>query len=121
MDRMEEVRHRGVPVLVVDYSGISDPDEAIRLIRASAEHIQAEPLDSVRVIVDVSGMRFNPTVAQEMKAAAVGNKPHMKAAAAVGLSGVMKVILRGVMAAMRQDVPVFDTREEALDRVASAP
>ena len=118
MERMQWITHRGHGIFVVDYSDMRDPAEIIQLAQRSATEIQAAPKESVRCLLDVRGARYTPAVISVFKEASLANKPHLKASAVTGLSGVMMVVYRGITRLMRQDIPAFDGRAEALEWLA---
>jgi hypothetical protein len=41
--------------------------------------------------------------------------PHMKASAAVGVTGIKKIILQSLIMLAGRDIKLFNTREEALE------
>lgn len=119
MQRMTWVTHGERRIFVVDYSEMQQPDEIIALAQASAAAIQAEPPASVLCLLDVRGGRYTPAVISAFKEASLANKPHLRAAAVIGLSGLLMVAYRTITRLMRQDIPAFETRAEALDWLAA--
>ena len=118
MERLTTLHHLGVPLLLVDYTGIKEPQETLDLVWASSDRIVVEPLGSVRVLMSVEGAHFSPQVLGPLKEAALRNKPHLKGVAVVGLAGLLRVIYLGMSKLMEMEMPAFDTREEALDWLA---
>jgi hypothetical protein len=119
MERMFWTTHGKSRIFVVDYSEMRSPDEIIQLAHRSAAAIQAEPPESVLCLLDVSGSRYTPAVISVFKEASLANRPHLKASAVTGLSGLLMVAYRGITRLMRQDIPAFETRAEALDWLSS--
>lgn len=120
MERIRTVRHRGTEVLVVDYTDLRDEAETLRVIRDSAALIQRRPAGSVRVLMSVAGVRFNPAVVAALRQAGVANEPHLRAVAVTGLSGLLAVIHRTMSRLMSREIPDFATEDEALDWLALA-
>ncbi|HET7042392.1 MAG TPA: STAS/SEC14 domain-containing protein [Gemmatimonadales bacterium] len=121
MERLTTVQHRGVPVLVVDYGSIRDPQESLDLIWASSAAIVAQPPGSVRVLMSIEGAHIAPQIIGPLKEAALRNKPHLKGVAVVGLGGLLRVIYLAMSKLMEMEMPAFDTREAALDWLAELP
>lgn len=119
MDRIRTVHHRGVPVLVVDYTDLHHEGETLRLIGNSAALIQARPPRSTRVLMSVAGVRFNPAVVAALRQAGVANEPHLLAVAVTGLSGLLTVIHRTMARLMSRPIPDFATEAQALDWLAA--
>ena len=121
MERLTTVHHRTVPVLVVEYSGIQDTQEALDLIWASSAAIVAQPLGSVRVLMSIAGAHIAPPIIGALKDAALRNKPHLKGVAVVGLGGLLRIVYLTMSKLMEMEMPAFDTRDEALDWLAALP
>lgn len=119
MERIRTVSHRGVPVVVVDYTDLHDEGETLRLIRDSAALIQSRPPRSTRVLMSVAGVRFNPAVVAALRQAGVANEPHLLAVAVTGLSGLLTVIHRTMSRLMGRPIPDFATEAQALDWLAA--
>lgn len=118
MERIRTVQHRGAAVLVVDYTDLRDEAETLRVIRESAAQIQRQPPGSVRVLMSVAGVRFNPAVVAALREAGLANDPHLRAVAVTGLSGLLVVIHRTMSRLMGRPIPDFATEGEALDWLA---
>jgi hypothetical protein len=118
MDRTRLVEHRGTRILLFDYSHVRDPDEAVREIRRSMEVVAGQPPDSLRILTDVTGARYNTRVMQALKELAAHNKPYVRASAITGMSGLHRIAYQAVIAFSRRNIRVFDDREEALDWLA---
>lgn len=121
MERLTTVQHRGVPVLVVDYSHVKDAQESLDLIWASSAAIVAQPPASVRVLMSIEGAHIAPQIIGALKDAALRNKPHLKGVAVVGLGGLLRIVYLTMSKLMEMEMPAFDTREAALDWLAELP
>jgi hypothetical protein len=108
-------QHAGARIYVVDYSGMTNRDEIVRLIWESAREIQRQPPKSVRVLMLVAGAQIDGTVAAQLREAGLGNAPHLKGVAVVGLTGIMKILQRTMSLLMRQEIPHFATDGEAME------
>jgi hypothetical protein len=119
MERMAWLNHGGSRIFVVDYSEMRNPSEIMDLARASASAIQALPPQSVLCLLDVRNARYTPAVLSVFKEASLANKPHLRASAVTGLSGLLMVAYRGITRLMGQHIPAFETRSEALEWLAT--
>jgi hypothetical protein len=115
MQRMSWITHRQRRIFLVDYSEMRDPEAIIELARGSAAEIQKAPHGSVLCLLDVQGARYTPAVISVFKEAALANKPHLRASAVTGISGLLMVAYRGITRLMRQEIPAYQTRAEALE------
>lgn len=111
--------HRGTRVLLVDYSHQKDPEATLALFWANQRVLEAEPVGSVRLLADVSGLRYNVTLSNAFRDGASRAEPWCRAMAVVGVSGVMQVIHRSINRLLGRNIRDFATREAALDWLAT--
>ena len=60
MDRVRFVEHRETRILFSDLSGIGTPLELQRVIHLASELVQSQPLRSLLILVDVTGVERLP-------------------------------------------------------------
>lgn len=113
MERTHFVEHRGRRILVLDYSGIRTPAEAVREIEKSKEVVAREPPGSVLVLTHVKGAHYNTEVVQALKGLMEHNRPYVKASAVVGLSGIQQAIYRTLVLFSKRTLKPFDDMEAA--------
>lgn len=116
--RTRFITHDGVEILLLDYSDISDTDEALREIENTKRIIAEQPEGSLRTLTWVSGSRYNPQIVDAMKDLVAHNKPYVKAAAVAGLQTLHRIIYRAVVAFSRRNIQVFDDLDSAKDWLA---
>jgi hypothetical protein len=121
MTRLSILDHHGVPVVLVDYRGITDPQDSLDLVKASTERLVAEPLGSVRVLMSVEGAAIAPEMFGALREGIERGRPHVKALAIVGLTGFLKAAYPMVQKALGVEMPAFDTADQALDWLAAQP
>jgi hypothetical protein len=63
----------------------------------------------------VRNARFDRKVTQALKEYTHQNKPYVRAAAVVGMSGLMQVILHAIIVFTRRRFATFDSLDEAKD------
>jgi hypothetical protein len=119
MERIRFITHRGVRVLLLDMTNLTDFDEELRQIEAAKRVIAAEPPKSLLLLTDVTGSRYNATVMAAMKEMGAHNTPFVKACAAVTQAAAHRVAMAAVAMFTRRPLKPFSTREEALDWLAS--
>ena len=112
-------------VVLQDFSGIADPAEALAAIAEARAFMETRPRGSVLVLTDVTGASFNQEIVDAMKELAVHHKPWVHASALVGLTPLMRIIYRAVVALTRREIRVCGSRVEAMAyltaRAVSAP
>jgi len=114
-ERTRFIEHRGTEILLFDFGGFTDLDEALRCIHASRSRILGRAPRSVRTLVNVKDSRYDTRVARALQDLARHNKPFVAASAVVGLSGLQRVILSAVMRATGRTFATFDDVEAAKD------
>ncbi len=115
MERTRFIEHHGKRILLLDYSGIRDPAEALREIAASRAVVARQPHGSVLTLTHVQGARYNTEVVQALKELATHNQPFVRAAAVVGLSGLQRAVYRTIQLFTRRALQPFDDLEAAKD------
>jgi hypothetical protein len=119
MERTRFIEHKGKPVLLLDFAGIRDPEEALREIQVSRRFVAAQPRGSLRVMTLVRDARYNAAVLQGMKELATHNAPYVKASAVVGMSGLHRIAYQAVILFSKRNIKTFDNEAEALDWLAT--
>jgi len=112
MERVQFVQHNGKEILLLDFSRCTAKD-ALALIDEAAAAIRTRPQQSLLTLTDVTDMRFNDTLNQRMKVFTAQNKPYVKAAAVVGVTGLKKILFDAVMVFSKRKIHAFDNRETA--------
>ncbi len=112
MDRISFITHDGKEMLLLDFSRLK-AHEAIALIEPAKAVISSKPENSLLTLTDVTDVSFNDDLSQQMKAFTIHNKPYVRAAAVVGVTGLKRVIFNAVIAFSRRKLVTFDDRETA--------
>lgn len=114
----EYVRHKGVRILRVDFSGCEGGDGQIALMKAAMGVIALEPPLSIRMI-----SMCQPPLCQAIQEAsrryAQHNARYVRASAVVGLNAFQRAALWPMVAQRPGKVAVFDDGVSALDWLAS--
>lgn len=108
------LEHGGVTITIADYRADGTYEELSERLWANIATIADDPRGSVRLLVDLRGVRFNPLVANAFRDGGKVCDPQCRAMAALGVTGVMKVIHQSISRLLRRQIPLFDTPEEAI-------
>ena len=108
-------------MLVMDFSHAS-PSESLALIDDFVPAIKGHPPHSVRMLTDVSGASYEPSISNKWKAVRLQHDAIFQASAIYGLSGLVGVAVRSFMelrdllnlSKSGAKLRIFKTREQAL-------
>ncbi len=110
--RIKFIRHEEKEILFLDFSN-SGTDEVLKIIEDAKRVISARPEGSLLTLTDVTNARFNEKVGDGMKQLTAHNRPYVRAAAVVGITGLKKIIFGAVMAFAKRNIESFDDVEQA--------
>lgn len=119
--RVRFIEHRGVRMLLIDFSSLQQTEEILREVEIAREVVAGQRPASLRTLTHVKGARYTPPVMEALKQLTVHNKPYVTAAAVVGMEGLHRVLFRAVVLFSRRNIEAFDTLDEARDWLASQP
>jgi hypothetical protein len=113
-NRVRFILHMGKRVLSIDYSNC---DVATMKAVADEGHrlIAREPLNSVLTLNDVTGSGFDQESVEVLKSRVAANRPYVKRAAVIGISGLQRLIYEAIKLFTKRTIPNFSSRQEALD------
>ena len=116
LERTRVIQHAGKPVVLFDYTGLTDEAEALGEIEKSRRFIAGQrPEGSLLLVTDGSGGRFTTPILESLKQLAAHNKPYVKASAAVSDSGLHRVVISSIAVFTGRRLPIFPTRQQALE------
>ena len=119
MARTRFIVHQGKQICFLDFSGIQKPEDAITAIAEAQQIVTAQPLGSALTLTYVKDSTFNREVVVALKALAKADKPHVKAAAIVGMTGIQRAIYIAVTQFTGRRIPTFSSLDEAKDWLVS--
>src|SRR5262249_58694715 len=96
-------------IVLIDLSGIQEPDKELHHSEFARRLIATYPLGSALVLTDVTGSKISEAAVDALKKLAAHNKPFVKASALVGLSALTRVVFRAVVSGTRRDIRPFAT------------
>ena len=111
-ERVVFIKHGNREILLINLADCK-PHELFPLIDQAKKVICTRPASSVLTLTDVTNVRFDDKVTDAMKAFTVHNKPYVKAAGVVGVTGLKKIILEAVMMFSKRKFHTFETVESA--------
>ena len=117
-DRVKFITHQGREILFLDFSN-SKADEALQVIADAKKVVSTKPKNSLLTLTDVTDARFNDAVSNGLKDLTTHNKPYVKAAAIIGITGLKKIIFSTVMAFSKRNIESFSNAEQAKSWLAS--
>ena len=118
VERLRYVEHRGKRILLADVSACTE-EQLLECIRAVPQYVTKQPEHSVLLLGDFTNTHFTKDTVEQLKIAAVFDRPHVAKAAWVLSDNLHKVLLESIRTFSAREIAVFATREEALDYLAS--
>jgi hypothetical protein len=115
MERVAFVDHRDVRVLVIDYSGIDEVPELLRVADRACRVMEKEEHNSVLALVDLSETPYSLRLVRSLGDLAVTNAPYVRARAVVGLPSFVAPVVREVARFSGRPIEMFQEREAAMD------
>ncbi len=113
-EKVRFIEHKEKKILFIDFSNAKE-EEVLTTIEAAGVLIRKEPEGSLLTLTDVTHTRYNGQVIESMKEYTSGNKPHVKAAAILGVNRIKKIIYNKVMEVAKRKIQIFDTDVKAKD------
>ncbi len=113
------VEYRGVRMLLVDGSELRSADDIDALAAHVGPLIQGEPKGSVRIALNVSGLRFDRQSIVSIKKIFADSQPWIRASSLVGVAGLQRVLLQILNQVAKRERPLFDTVDAAKDWLAT--
>jgi len=119
MERIRFVTHRGRRVLFVDFTECTAQQVAEIADQVPAVLAQ-EPAGSVLLLADFTGAEFTREAVEHVKIAAAIDKRYLKRDAWVLDHNLPQALYDSVRTFSTRELPVFATREAAMDYLAGA-
>jgi hypothetical protein len=118
MDRIRFITHREQLILLADCTDCT-PDELAEIADRLPDTVTQEPPGSVLLLGDFSRAQFTRESVEHVKIAAVFDRPHLKRSAWVLTENLPKVLYDSIRSFSAREIPIFATRDEALDYLVS--
>lgn len=116
-DRIRFISHKGKRILLADASNYS-AEELVQFSPLVLSRITAEPRGSVLLLADFTGSKIDKKSLETLKPALVLDRPYLKRSAWVGTENLPKIFYEHLKSFSQRELPLFKTREEAMDWLA---
>ena len=114
MNRTQFIEHAGRRIVYMDFSGVDDVEEGLRVIEQARLFVAAQPKQkNLLTLVNVEKSKFDDRIVQALKQLAKHDQPWVMAGAVVGMSPLQRVIYRVINAFSGRRLAAFETVEEA--------
>jgi len=117
MERIRFINHQQKRILYVDLSDTT-PQEVSSIFEQVRKIVAQQPKQSVRTLANTHNAQFNSDTRQTILDVAKHNKPYVIASAIIGLAGLQKIILNGIIMVTKRKFLVCETMAEAKDWLA---
>ena len=117
-DPIRFITHRGKQVLLVDISHCTIA-EVERIAQLMPAYLTSQPRGSVLLLADFTGAEFDREAITRLKKRTVFDRPYLKRSAWVGAESLPKAYYENIKSFSQRDLPLFKTREEALEWLVS--
>jgi hypothetical protein len=110
-DRVRLIEHG---IVLLDFSGISEPEKELHRSAEAKRLIASQPRGQALVLTDVTGSNFSQRTIESLRDLVQHNKPYVKASALVGLSALTRIVFRAIVTLTGRDIRVFESRAQAI-------
>jgi hypothetical protein len=117
MERVRFIEHKGKTILFIDFSD-SSPEDAFEVIGVAKTVIAKQAPSSLLTLTNTHNARFNSKIRNAMTEYVRHNKPFVKAAAIIGVTGLQEIIFSGILKLTKRKIRLFNDIEEAKDWLA---
>jgi hypothetical protein len=113
-DRLRFIKHKGHAIYEVDLTHCTAKELLLLLDQIRADIARHAP-GSLLTLADLTGAQIDKNVATRMKEVLVLDRPYVKRSAWVGTESLPHVFYEHFKSFSQRELPVFETREEAMD------
>ena len=113
-ERLQFIKHKGHAIYLIDFSHCAEKELLVLLDLIRADIARHAP-GSLLVLTDFTGAEVDKKVATRIKEVLVLDRPYVKRSAWVGTESLPQVFYEHFKNFSQRDLPVFETREEALE------
>ena len=102
----------GKQIFFIDFRGCSAAEALVTIADARAKIARCPPA-SVLTLTDITDGAYDQQVTEALKELAKANKPHVKASAVVGVTGLRKVIYSMITMFSKRQMQLFPDLDSA--------
>lgn len=115
MERVRFTDHKGKRVLVQDLTDSKSVEENIAVFDRTQGIITGQPPRSVLLLTILINTHYSSEAVDRLKKFSVEVTPYIKASAAVGITGIKKVVYQTLSRLIGRKIQLFDSADAALD------
>lgn len=115
MTYVKTLTHKGLEITYSDFSNLKELKEIEMALDESANFIRSSELNSVYSLSNFENIYFNADLARKIQAMVSENKPYIKYSAVIGIKGLSKIMLDGIIRMTGRNLKLFATEDEAKD------
>ncbi len=115
MEKIYFTTYKNKKILIEDFSNMKFGPDFFAQLKQAQGIIASQPQNSVLACFDTTGVLFNSDVLKAMKDFTRANTSYIKAAAVVGVAGLLKLAMATLSKFAGRDFYAFNTREEAME------
>jgi len=119
MERIRFVEIGGTRILLSDFAGIREVSELQRTTRLGMELVRTQPLKSLLILVDVTGVEYSLEAFAILQQSVAANRPYVKARAVVGLPKIAVIPFEIVSRVAGGPLERFESKEAAVEWLLS--
>ena len=113
MKRTEILQNNGKTTFYMDFSGLKNENDIAELIEEGKLFIRTQPPKSIFTLSNVDDMHFNIPIKDLFTEFIKGNSTYVKAGAVIGVSGLIQIVLNGIMKVTGRNFRSFGDIESA--------
>ena len=118
--RARFLEHAGKRVILLDFSGITDPEEGLAEVEKARRFIAGQKPDGTHLtLTDVTRTRYDRRIVEAFKAFTAHNRPYVRAAAVVSDSTLHRASISMIALFSKRKIHTCATREEGLAWLAA--
>lgn len=111
MGRVSVIEHG---IVLQDFSGLRNREESLAAIDEAMRFMETQQRGEALVLTDVTGATFDQEVVDKIRALVAHHKGWVRASAVTGLTPLMRIVFRAVVALTRRDIRVCSSRTDAV-------
>lgn len=119
MRRPKVITHKGENVVYLDFSNMKRKVNIVETEKKAGVYIQKQSFNSLLVLSNLENMNFDHQVRDAFLDVVKDNSPYIKAAAVIGVNGLMRFVFDDFIRQSGRNLKVFKNKKEALEYLIS--
>lgn len=119
MKKPELISYKGKTILYLDFTGMKDKEEIMKMEREACDWIRGQALNSVLTLTNMENMFFNNDLKKYFEENVKQNGPYVKAGAVIGMTGLISIMYNAFVTVTGRNIRSLKSKEEALEYLAS--